>query len=169
MVCALLFFVATLFSPINSNASPYYWKIPIIEKRLDPSARVLAWQTSLPTIIENPVFGRGLGMPVADVRYESPTGFQHLTDAHQMWLNIAGQAGLFGFSALCVICIFFSRQTFPFNFADSKAVLRTALGLAFSSAFLYQGLTGSFEDSRHLWVLFGLLGSITENKFAEKT
>ena len=32
-----------------------------------------------------------------------------------------------------------------------------ALSLTFLNAFLYQGLTGSFEDTRHLWVLLGLL------------
>jgi hypothetical protein len=30
------------------------------------------------------------------------------------------------------------------------------LGLAFLNAFAYQGLTGSFEDASHLWVLLGL-------------
>jgi putative inorganic carbon (hco3(-)) transporter len=32
-----------------------------------------------------------------------------------------------------------------------------ALGIAFLGAFAYQGLGGSFEDARHLWLLFGLL------------
>jgi len=36
-------------------------------------------------------------------------------------------------------------------------IILTGLGLAFCSAFVYQGLTGSFEDARHLWVLIGLV------------
>jgi hypothetical protein len=31
------------------------------------------------------------------------------------------------------------------------------LGLTWLNAFVYQGLTGSYEDARHLWLLLGLL------------
>ena len=31
-----------------------------------------------------------------------------------------------------------------------------ALAIAWLDAFVYQGLTGSYEDARHLWVLLGL-------------
>jgi hypothetical protein len=31
------------------------------------------------------------------------------------------------------------------------------LGLIFLNIFAYQGLTGSFEDARHVWVVLGLL------------
>jgi hypothetical protein len=43
-----------------------------------------------------------------------------------------------------------------FDIGDSNAV-RLALALAFHNGLAYQGLCGSFEDARHLWLLFGLL------------
>jgi uncharacterized membrane protein len=88
-----------------------------------------------------------------------------LLDAHQMWLNVAGQTGIFGLFALCFLCVFMFQQANVFSFVDQKLILQTALGIAFLSAFLYQGLSGSYEDARHLWVLIGLLASVSENDF----
>lgn len=88
-----------------------------------------------------------------------------LLDAHQMWLNVAGQTGIVGLFALCFLCVFLFRRANIFSFANKKLILQTALGIAFLSAFLYQGLTGSYEDARHLWVLIGLLASVSENDF----
>jgi len=39
--------------------------------------------------------------------------------------------------------------------------------LAFLVAFAYEGLGGSFEDARHLWVLFGLF--LASGRLAEAT
>lgn len=127
---------------------------------------MLVWQSSLQTWKENPIVGKGVGLDVANVKYLSPSGgLQTLGDAHQMWLNVAGQTGVIGFLALCWLCVFLIRRANVFSFANSKPVLQTALGIAFISAFLYQGLTGSYEDARHVWVLIGLLTSISENDF----
>jgi hypothetical protein len=42
------------------------------------------------------------------------------------------------------------------NFDETnRSVFRIGLGLAFISAFFYQGIGGSYEDARHLWVLIG--------------
>jgi len=163
---AILFFLLTLTNPIPTETSPFYLKIPFIEKRVDPSGRVLVWQSSLQTWKENPIVGKGVGLDVANVKYLSPSGgLQTLGDAHQMWLNVAGQTGVIGFLALCWLCVFLIRRANVFSFANSKLVLQTALGIAFISSFLYQGLTGSYEDARHVWVLIGLLASISENDF----
>jgi O-antigen ligase len=164
--CALLFFLSTLATPIQSETSPFYFEIPLVEKRLDPSSRVLAWQTSLQTLAENPVFGKGAGTEVASAKYLNPSGrMETLTDAHQMWLNVAGQTGIFGFFAVCFLCVFLFRRSNVFSFDNQKSILRTALGIAIFTAFFYQGLTGSFEDARHVWVLIGLLASASENDF----
>jgi hypothetical protein len=49
------------------------------------------------------------------------------------------------------------RGTAPLRLlADDRNALRLALGIAFLGAFAYQGLGGSFEDARHLWLLLGL-------------
>ena len=163
---ALLFFLSAVVTPIPSETSPFYLKVPLIEKRLDPSSRVLAWETSLQTLSENPFFGKGVGTDVAHAKYLNPSGrLETLLDAHQMWLNVAGQTGISGLFALCFLCVFLFRRANVFSFASQKLILQTALGIAFLSAFLYQGLTGSYEDARHLWVLIGLLASISENDF----
>lgn len=163
---AIFFFLAILATPIQTETSPFYFRILLIEKRLDPSSRLLAWETSLQTWREYPFFGKGVGTNVAYVRYLNPSGrAEILLDAHQMWLNVAGQTGTFGFLALCYFCVFMFRRADSFSFADEKRTLQTALGIAFISAFLYQGLSVSFEDSRHLWILTGLLISLSEGDF----
>ena len=35
----------------------------------------------------------------------------------------------------------------------------TGVMVAFATGFLYQSLSGSFENTRHVWVLIGLLGA----------
>jgi hypothetical protein len=50
-----------------------------------------------------------------------------------------------------------ARRTLPLKLVRGEAaVARLGIGLTFLNAFAYQGLGGSFEDARHLWVLFGL-------------
>ena len=86
-----------------------------------------------------------------------PSGqMQLLTDAHNVVLSVAAQSGIFGVVPLVLICIAVIRRSLPFDLTDVN-MLRTALGIAFFSAFLVQGLVGSFEDARHLWVLIGLV------------
>ena len=166
ILSALLFFIASVVTPIPTDTSPFYLNVPLIEKRLDPSSRVLAWQTSLQTLAQNPFFGKGVGTDVAHAKYLNPSGrMETLLDAHQMWLNVAGQTGIFGLFALCFLCVFLFRRAIVFSFAYQKLILQTALVIAFLSAFLYQGLIGSYEDARHLWVLIGLLASVSENDF----
>ena len=62
-----------------------------------------------------------------------------------------------GVAALVALLVWVFRHTRPLRLGrHSGDVLRLALGFAFLDAFAYQGLGGSFEDSRHLWLLLGL-------------
>jgi O-antigen ligase len=86
---------------------------------------------------------------------------QLLTDAHNFVLNVAAQAGLVGIIPLILICIAVVR--YPLASIRSSGItapLNVALWIAFISAFLVQGLVGSFEDARHLWVLIGLIVAV---------
>jgi len=74
----------------------------------------------------------------------------HVSDAHNVFLNVAAQAGLVGLAGLLMLMAYAMRL----SRANSVALV---LGLTFLNGFAYQGLTGSFEDTRHLWVLFGIL------------
>jgi len=123
---------------------------------LAPAGRLLTWLDACRNFVSHPLIGRGIGNDAVSVRYQNPSGFvEHLTDAHNTFLNIAVQAGLIGLGALCVLLwqllVIFRREQ------RSNALVPTVLAFFFLDALAYEGLGGSFEDARHLWVLLGLL------------
>jgi hypothetical protein len=75
-----------------------------------------------------------------------------LTDAHNVFLNVGAQSGLFAAAAIFALCIFVLIPVFGPN-----GEVHLWLMAAFAASFIIQGLTGSFEDARHLWVLIGLI------------
>lgn len=159
---SVTFFAASIFSPIQTETSPYFFNLPFVEKRIDPSVRLLAWQTSGETFLQNPITGKGVGTPVAAVFYKTASGQnQFLTDAHQMWLSVAAQAGIFGLLAILLITFYYSKKSFTF-LSLNKNSLRFYFAAAFFGTFLFQGFVGSFEDTRHLWIFFGLFNAVCE-------
>ena len=163
---AVLFFLSTILTPIKSETSPFRIDLPIIEKQLDPSSRLLAWNNSLNTFFEYPLTGKGIGTNVAEVRYQNPSGrLESLTDSHQMWLNLLAQAGVPGIFAICLIGFVFVRNFLPADLSSDKCTIKSALLIGFISAFLYQGLFGSFEDARHLWVWMGFMAAVSGDRF----
>jgi O-antigen ligase len=117
----------------------------------EPSARVYIWSAAASEFIAHPVLGHGIGIEAVSVDFLNPGGFlQHVTDAHNVFLSIAVQAGLFGLAGLTLLIAY----VIQLSRANSVAL---GLGLTFLNGFAYQGLTGSFEDTRHLWLLLGLL------------
>ncbi len=160
IILAVLAFAATLVSPDTSNTSQEI-SLPFVEKKLEPSVRVLVWQDTLQTVREYPWFGKGTGLDVANTRYEVLSGMQQLLgDAHNMWLNVLGQTGMVGLAAFVMLLGYLiNRSRFSVDNVDEKQCIHVALSVAFVGVFLYQGLGGSYEDARHLWVLVGLLGA----------
>lgn len=161
ILAALCFLLVSAFTLIKTPTSPFYLSLGGL--RVDPTQRLLTWQAAFQTFLDHPLFGKGLGLGVAQVYFMPPSGqMQLLTDAHNVFLSVAAQAGIFAVIALTAICVFMIRVSRPFQ-TDSGdlSVLRRCLGLAFVSAFLYQGLVGSFEDARHLWVLTGLILAVS--------
>jgi hypothetical protein len=74
-----------------------------------------------------------------------------------MFLSIAVQCGLIGLLALLALLLHLSGRTGPLRLPASPAgTLRLGLGLALLVGLVFQGLTGSFEDARHLWATLGL-------------
>jgi O-antigen ligase len=103
------------------------------------------------------LLGRGTGALTADLVYTQLSGErQVLTDAHNIYLNVLGQAGLVGLLAFVVFLI---GVTWRCRFASGQML--AALSCAFIGVFLYQGLSGSFEDARHLWILIGILLAVS--------
>ncbi len=160
---ATFFLLISTFSFISTPTSPYHFLLG--DLRIDPSQRLLTWQGALQTFFAHPAFGKGLGLPVAEVLFMAPSGqMQGLTDAHNLLLSVAAQTGLLGVVPLILIGISVLRRSLPFRIEDGEVnVLRVCLGVAFASAFAYQGIVGSFEDSRHLWVLIGLILAISHH------
>jgi O-antigen ligase len=168
----VLFCLMNLFALEPYSTAPYSINLPFFDKVLYPSPRLLIWTAALQTFSENFFFGNGLGLPVCRVLFQNTDGnFSLLTDAHNIFLSVAAQNGVFGLIAITAIIIYFLRHLFPPKTPENFTTTAfTGLNLAFLSAFVFQGLTGSFEDTRHLWILIGLILSVdflTKNNPAE--
>lgn len=159
VVLSAVFLIALSIAPYLHPTAPFFIEIPLIGKTIAPSVRVMNWMDSWKTFAENPFFGRGLGQDVCQTKYLDSGGLmQTLTDAHNVFLNVAAQEGVFGLAAIILLIFYLSRKTFPLKFnGDRQNIFRVGFGLAFISAFVYQGIGGSYEDARHLWLLIGLV------------
>ncbi|MGE5722667.1 MAG: O-antigen ligase family protein, partial [Sphingomonadales bacterium] len=158
IAAALLFVGATAATPILHPTAPFLIHVPGFGM-LAPSGRLMVWIEAARTFAAHPLLGVGIGVDPVHVRYVDPSGnAQLLTDAHNSYLSIAAQCGLVGLAALLVLIGYALRLTLPLRLSTGKPnAVRLALGLGFANALAYQGLGGSFEDARHLWVLLGLL------------
>ena len=164
VLVAVLFVGAMAVTPILHPTAPFLIRVPLIGLELAPAGRLMIWIDAIRNFLADPLLGRGIGMDSVDVRYMSPSGnLQRLTDAHNMFLNVTVQMGIAGLAALIAILVFVCRRTQPFRFGrGDRNVAAVGLGIAFLIAFAYEGLGGSFEDARHLWVLFGLFLAATQ-------
>ncbi len=164
-LAAVFFIVITLFSPVVTETAPYKIVMPLPDITLEPSQRLQTWQSGLETWRKYPILGKGVGTATADVKYLDASGrWQHLTDAHNIWLNVAGQTGFIGFLAVLLVTWYGLSQLTPFYNLTEDTDFRFALALAFAGVFVYQGLTGSFEDARHIWVLIGLMAFVKQGR-----
>jgi putative inorganic carbon (hco3(-)) transporter len=133
-----------------------------IQGSIAPSSRLLVWSDAAKTFLSDPIVGTGPGLPVANVLFRNTDGTASLlTDAHNTFLNVAAQAGVAGLLGLLAVVFAVSRAGYASSLGrDDLAVIQRALLVAFVCTFLYDGLTGSFEDARHLWVLIGSIFAV---------
>lgn len=126
---------------------------------LEPSARLLVWQQSIGTFLQHPVVGKGVGLGAASLTVQNNDGsWSILTDAHNTFLNVAATGGIVGLAAVIgLIAVLLRTAAAAGRAPETRGVLISGLGTAFITAFVYQGLTSSFEDARHLWVLMGFV------------
>lgn len=156
---ALAFCVMNFIALQPYPSAPYSISVPFVQYTLYPSPRVLVWTDALKTFKENFFVGRGLGLPSCEVLFQNSDGKNSfLTDAHNNFINVAAQNGIFGLLSILAITLYFLLKTFPLKKLNGF-VSTASVGflLAFFSAFIFQGFTGSFEDARHLWCLIGLI------------
>jgi len=160
---ALLFVLAMVVTPIRHPTAPFLIHVPGLDLVLAPSGRLMIWMDAATNFFQNPVLGRGIGTDAVLVRYQDPSGnLQELTDAHNIFLSIAVQCGAIGLFALLALIGHVVWRTVPLRVSNSDAgVFRLAFGLGLLNGLVYQGIGGSFEDARHLWLVFGLLLATT--------
>jgi O-antigen ligase len=158
-VGGLLAAVATLLTAVS--LAPPYWPPA-------PSPRWLTWKATLATIARHPLLGTGVGTDACQVAHRVPDGTeQWLTDAHNAWLSVAAQEGLIGLCAFTALVVWLLRRPWPLTRrGDPVRVAHSGLWLAFVGGFVYQTLSGSFEDTRHVWVLMGLVAATRSEGFA---
>jgi O-antigen ligase len=122
------------------------------------SSRYMVWRESLHTFLSRPFTGSGIGTAAANVQFENYDGSRSLlTDAHNIFLSVAAQAGVVGLFSLLVLIGAILKTALSHRTDSNMGKLRSAFVIAFLTAFVFEGLTGSFEDARHLWVLIGLI------------
>lgn len=155
----ILSVAASAFSIWPISTSPFTFDA--FGMRIDPTQRLLAWRDAAATFLEYPIFGKGLGLGVAQVLFKAPSGqMQMLTDAHNTFLNVAGQAGILGLASIvALIAAVVKRGVSAIAAGNRTSPLILALTIAFVSGLVMQGLVGSFEDARHLWVLMGSIAA----------
>lgn len=156
MVMSILIFAATTISPDTNNTDQ---QLTISGVTIETSVRVLAWQSAIETFTSHPLVGVGTGLEAAKVRYQTLSGQkQYLTDAHNTYFNLLALTGIIGIGAFLSLVGYLLRiGRFSFSAESFRSRSLVAMSCAFAGAFLYQGLTGSFEDARHLWILIGML------------
>jgi O-antigen ligase len=156
VVVAVAFVLAAATTPFGRPGDRVLFTVPGTGIEVAPAVRSYIWADALDTIAADPLFGRGIGSDPVLVHYQVPSGeSQTLVDAHNVFLSVGAQCGLIGLAALAALLAFVWRQGLSRRACTN--LVPVGLGFAFFNAFAYQGLTGSFEDARHLWVLFGLL------------
>jgi len=153
-VAALAFFAAsvTLFSHTTEGNS-----VPIATGEISRSHRAEAWRTSFQSFLQNPMLGRGIDVPVAESRFIDPSGnHQLLTDAHNTYLSVLAETGIAGFVAFAAFVVFLIAGLIGFRRSSNQWSGAFVILIALFDAFFYQSLTGSYEDTRHLWAFFGV-------------
>jgi hypothetical protein len=139
-------------TPILHRTAPFLIWVPGLPVPLAPSVRLLVWIDAVRTFLAHPFVGIGIGGEPVHVPYVNPSGeFTVVTDAHSMPLSIAAQAGLAGIIGMAAVLWFAWRQMMR----GGEVVF--GLSVAFLSGLVVEGLVGSFEDARHLWLAYGLI------------
>ncbi|MGI9056877.1 MAG: O-antigen ligase family protein [Pyrinomonadaceae bacterium] len=155
---SIVFLGLLIFAMQKHPTAPYEIKIPVIEKEIYPSSRVMVWSATMDTFKNNFWTGIGLGEDVCRVRYLNPSGvLEDLRDGHNTVLNVSAQTGILGLISILAIIFYLMKKILKFkNMYSKSGFFYNCGGIAILSAFIYQGLGGSFEETRHIWVLFGM-------------
>ncbi|MEA3037644.1 MAG: hypothetical protein QOE79_157 [Sphingomonadales bacterium] len=157
VAAALAMVGAAAVTPYLHPTAPFLIHLPGLGT-LAPSARLMFWMDAARTFLAHPLTGQGIGTDPVSVLYQNPSGGSAVWhDAHQIWLSVAAQTGIVGLLAFGWLTVHIVRRLAARPWpTEGAGAVRTALALAWLQAWLWQGLVGSFEDARCLWLLLGL-------------
>ncbi len=152
---------AIAFLAVSTISPPPFRSLPAAILHLEPSGRLQTWAGAWHSFLRSPWFGIGLEGEAARVRYVPASGAIHvLTDAHNTWLSILAHQGVAGLMAFLWVVLHlalrFQRSMAP---GDSMARFRTGLELAMICGFLFPAFTGSYENTRYVWAIMGLVAA----------
>lgn len=115
------------------------------------AVRLACWSQAEQGWQERPLLGWGGGQEPILVR----AGPYVFSDAHNWVLSTAAQWGSVALVVLFGIVVF----SMGINTSRGRGSSLFPLQIALCTALLYDGILGSFEDARHIWILLGLLGA----------
>jgi O-antigen ligase len=157
-------------TPVLHPTAPFLIHVPGLAKPIAPAVRLMVWMAAAKTFLASPIVGHGIGVDPVSVPFQSPeeTMAYPVTDAHNLILSIAAQCGIVGVAALVAIVWFVIRQARAAATPRTTEPLLFALSIAWLSGFVIEGLVGSFEDARHLWILLGFILAASRFRTAER-
>jgi O-antigen ligase len=161
VIVALEILVAAV-TPVVGPTAPFVMHVPGLVHPLAPAVRLLAWIAAARSFFGSPLVGHGIGVNPVRVLYQAPEWSEpgYVTDAHNFLLSIAAQTGVLGVAAVAAIVWFVVGQARRGALQGNSNALLFGLSVAWLSAFGIEGLVGSFEDARHLWILLGLIAAV---------
>lgn len=165
VLAAVLFLVALALTPFPHSTAPFMIRLPA-GLMLYPAPRFLTWSAALKQFLAHPLVGIGIGISPIHTGFANPSGYEVLLDAHNMFLSIGAQCGIAGLIGLGAIIHIAVVRTGSPRKSGHAALVQFVLGAAFLDVFVYQGLGGSFEDTRHIWLLLGLLIAVGRIEFS---
>lgn len=157
-------------TPVLHPTAPFLIHVPGLAKPIAPAIRLMVWIAAARNFLASPLVGHGIGVDAVSVPFQAPeeTMAYPVTDAHNFILSIAAQCGIIGVAALVAIVWFVVRQTRAAAASRPPEPLLFGLSIAWLSGFVIEGLVGSFEDARHLWILLGFILAASRFRTAER-
>ncbi len=137
--------------------------------KLFDGSRPSIWMGAARTFAAHPLTGEGYGTYVAVVtdprayvpadRIGKATGPVRPVrmEAHNVWLSVAGQAGLVGLAAFALLLWAIFGRLRTTRLEDPRvAELPLALVAALVGALAFHGLFAAVEEARHIWLLLAV-------------
>ena len=127
--------------------------------------RLAMWESTVAMVIEHPFFGIGWGAyfmvyPYYDFFIQNPDVL--IVHAHNMYLNIAAEIGLFGFAAFCICLFGHMQKAFSMAQARENPLLNGLLlgsGLALA-CIAVNGMTDYVLFNTELSMLFWMINAL---------